>query len=90
MDALGTPFSCIIGLVDSLGIIIFYSSLGICKLGPIFNDNLFLPWLNDSLVGNSIVLKRESLSSLSNSMAFHLIMNLLSMHGSHVRANVCA
>ncbi len=61
-DALGTPFSCIIGLVDSLGIIFFNLSLGTCKLGPIFNDNLFLPWFNDPLVGNSIVMERESLS----------------------------
>jgi hypothetical protein len=90
VDALGTPFSCIVGLVDSLGIINFYLSLGTCKLGPIFDDNLFLPWFNDSPMGNSIVLERESLSSLSNSMALRLIMNLLSMHGSLMIANVCA
>ncbi len=89
-DALGTPFSCIIGLVDSLGIIFFDLSLGTCKLGPIFNDNLFIPWLNDSLVGNFIVMERKSLFTLSNSMAFLLIMNLLSMHGSLVLANVHA
>ncbi len=62
MDALGTPFSCIVGLVDSLGIIIFDLSLGTCKLGLVFDDNVFLPWFNDSPKGNSIVLERESLS----------------------------
>ncbi len=62
MDALGTPFSCIVGLVESLGIINFDLSLGTCKLGPIFDDNIFLPWFNDSPKGNSIVLERESLS----------------------------
>jgi len=90
MDTLGTPFSCLTKLVDSLDIIIFDLNLGTCKLGPISNDNLFLPWLNDFPVGNSIVLEKESLFSLSNSMAFHLIMNLLSMHGSLVPANVHA
>jgi len=90
VDALGTPFSCIVGLVHSLSIIIYYLSLGACKLGPIFDDNIFLPWFNDSLMGNSIVLEMESLSSLSNSMALCLIMNLLSMHDSLVPTNVCA
>jgi hypothetical protein len=41
-------------------------------------------------VGNFIVMERKSLFTLSNSMAFLLIMNLLSMHGSLVLANVHA
>jgi hypothetical protein len=72
VGALGTPLSCIVGLFDSFGITIFDLSLGTCKLGLRFNDKFFLPWLIESLVGNSIVLKRELLSSSSNTMVFYL------------------
>jgi hypothetical protein len=69
VDALRTPLSCIVGLVDSLVIAICDLNLGACKLSSKFDDTFFVPWLIDSPMGNSTVLERESLSSSSNSMA---------------------
>jgi len=71
VDALRTPLSCIVGPIDSLVIAICDLNLGACNQGFKFDDKFFVPWFIDSLMGNSTIIEKESLSSSLNSMHYY-------------------